>query len=47
LNGYGQWAFPGFQGGGSTVATLIAPFFGALFGAFVFDKLVKPYMGKA
>jgi glycerol uptake facilitator protein len=47
LNGYGQWAFPGFQGGGSTVATVIGPILGALFGAFMFDKFVRPYMGKA
>lgn len=47
LNGYGVWAFPGLQGGGSTLATTVFPALGGMFGAFVFDKLVRPYMAPA
>lgn len=47
LNGYGHWAFPGLQGGGSTLATTLFPILGALFGAWFFDTVVRPYMGKA
>lgn len=47
LNGYGAWAFPGLQGGGSTLATTVFPALGAMFGAWFFDKFFKPYMGKA
>ncbi len=47
LNGYGQWAFPGLQGGGSTLATTVFPAAGAMVGAWVFDVFLKPYMGKA
>jgi glycerol uptake facilitator protein len=47
LTGYGQWAFPGLQGGGSTLATTVFPALGALAGAWVFDAFLKPYMGKA
>jgi len=47
LNGYGHWAFPGLQGGGSTLATTVFPALGALFGAWFFDTFLKPHMGKA
>jgi glycerol uptake facilitator protein len=47
LAGYGQWAFPGLQGGGSTLATTVFPALGAMAGAWVFDAFLKPYMGKA
>jgi glycerol uptake facilitator protein len=47
LNGYGVWAFPGLQGGGSTIATTIVPALGALFGAWFHDTVVAPHMGKA
>lgn len=47
LNGYGQWAFPGLQGGGSTLATTVFPALGALAGAWVFDVLLRPYMAPA
>lgn len=47
LNGYGVWAFPGLQGGGSTIATTIFPALGACFGAWFHDTLVRPHMGKA
>jgi glycerol uptake facilitator protein len=47
LNGYGVWAFPGLQGGGSTIATTIFPILGACFGIWFHDTLVKPHMGKA
>jgi len=47
LNGYGQWAFPGLQGGGSTLATTVFPALGALAGAWFFDAFMKPYMAPA
>lgn len=47
LNGYGVWAFPGLQGGGSTIATTIFPIFGACFGVWFHDTFVAPHMGKA
>ncbi len=47
LNGYGQWAFPGLQGGGSTLATTVFPALGALTGAWVFDVLLKTLYGSS
>lgn len=47
LNGYGVWAFPGLQGGGSTIATTIFPALGACFGIWFHDTFVRPHMGKA
>jgi glycerol uptake facilitator protein len=47
LMGYGRWAFPGLQGGGSTLATTLFPTLGALFGAWFFDTIMRPHMGKA
>ncbi|WP_322798926.1 MIP/aquaporin family protein [Thermoflexus sp.] len=47
LNGYGHWAFPGLQGGGSTLATTVFPALGALFGAWFFDFVMRPRMGRA
>jgi glycerol uptake facilitator protein len=47
VNGYGRWAFPGLQGGGSTLATTVFPALGALFGAWFHDTVVSPHMGKA
>lgn len=47
LRGYGVWAFPGLQGGGSTLATTVFPVLGALFGGWFHDTVVSPHMGKA
>ena len=47
VEGYGQWAFPGLQGGGSTLATTVFPIIGACFGAWFFDTVMRPNMGPA
>ncbi len=44
LTGWGQMAFPGPRG--DWWATIIAPTLGAIFGAYLYDFMLRPFMPK-